>query len=144
MKDKFVKITLSVAAAIAVFLLGLSFGTLPVQAPTVNQGVAQQTVNLLLDDGAKITGYQNQVIPESEPTVLGLLKQVAGEKKLMLSVDNSSSMGVFVKQIGEQKNGTAGKYWQFWVNGAQPMVAADRYSLKGSETVLWTFRKSAY
>ncbi len=145
MQDRFVKTILSVAAAVAVFLLGLSFGSRPALAPTVNQGagVAQHTVDVLLDDGAKITGWQNVALP-SGATVLTVLKQVAQQKNLALDVDTGSSMGAFVKQIGAQKNGTGGKYWQYWVNGGQPMVAADRYMLKGTETVLWTFRKSAF
>lgn len=140
MQSKVLKYIIGFAAAVAIFLLGMSSASAPMVPPPV---VAGHTVDFLLDDGAKITGYQRQAIPQAEPTVLGVLKEVASEKKLTLDVDTSSSMGAFVKQIGSQKNGMGAKYWQYWVNGAQPMVAADRYTLRGGETVLWTFRKSA-
>jgi len=144
MEKRFVKTVLSVAAGVAVFLLGLSFGSRPAIAPTITQGaLAQHTVNFLLDDGAKITGWQNVALA-SGGTVLTVLQEVAQQKNLTLDVDTSSSMGAFVKQIGAQKNGTGGKYWQYWVGGAQPMVAADHYQLKGGETILWTFSKSTY
>lgn len=141
MQSKILRYIIGLAAAFTMFLLGWSYASAPTLPPaTVN---TSHTVDFLLDDGTKIEGYQHQAIPVNEPTVLGVLKEVAAKDNLKLEVDTSSSMGAFIMQIGAQKNGQGTKYWQYWVNGAQPMIAADKYQLKGGETILWTFRKSA-
>ncbi len=129
----------------AIFTLGLmvALRTQPqVPAPATSQQVAPVTVDFLLDTGDKITSYPKLELYEGA-TVLTALEVVAAREKLTLDVDRSSSMGAFIKQIGDKKNGQAGKYWQYWVGGVQPLVAADKLQLKGGETVLWTFRKSA-
>src|SRR5436190_876323 len=92
-------------AATGIFILGMSMAPRPAVAPTP-ASKPQATVSFLLDDGEKITGFEHQAIPLSEPTVLGLLKEVAAEHKVTLDVDTGSSMGAFVKQIGPQKNGS--------------------------------------
>ncbi len=138
-------IFIAVIGAAAIFTLGLTVAMRePAPAATLQSNVEQQTitVSFLLDDGEKISGWNNVVVSASESTVLGALKAVAAKEKLVLDVDTSSSMGAFVKQIGKQKNGTGQRYWQYWVNGAQPLIAADKLQLKGGEAVFWTFRKS--
>lgn len=103
------------------------------------------TVSMLIDDGAAITGYKNLTIP-ADATVFGLLQQVTATNNIILDyvpASESSFNAVFVKQIGDKKNGTGSSYWQYWVGGEQPLVGADHYNLTGGETVLWTFRPSA-
>lgn len=138
-------IFIAVIGAAAIFTLGL-VTALRDQAPAAAPapGVEQPAVRVsfLLDDGEKISGFNKVEVAAQESTVLGALKKVAEQQTMQLDVDTSSSMGAFVKQIGKQKNGTGQKYWQFWVDGVQPLIAADRLQLKGGETVLWTFRKS--
>lgn len=50
----------------------------------------------------------------------------------------SKSMGVFISQIGDKKNG-AGSYWQFWVNGKYSQVGASSYIPKPNDLVEWRF-----
>lgn len=140
MQKHFVKFVVGVAAAVAVFLLGLSFGNLP---QSVSTAVSQPATgaSLLINNGEFIHSYANEPLPQP-PTVLGLLEQITEREKIALDVDRSSSLGAFVKQIGEEVNGQRGMYWQYWVNGKQPLVAADRLELMGGETVFWTFSKS--
>src|SRR6185436_18608982 len=98
MQQKLFYTVLGLLVAVGVFTLGMSLGPRQALAPTTTSalsGQASTTVSFLLDNGVKITGFEHQTIPTSEPTVLGLLKQVAGEKKLTLDVDMSSSMGAF-------------------------------------------------
>ncbi|MDP3985960.1 MAG: DUF4430 domain-containing protein [Candidatus Veblenbacteria bacterium] len=143
MLKRFVKSILVFVAAVAVFLIGFSFGqnkNEPLyQAPVPEQA---QAVALVINNGEFVTGYPNLTLPEPA-TVLALLEQASQREDFPLEVDKSSSLGAFVKQIGDKANGQDQRYWQYWVDGEQPQVAADRYALQGGETVLWTFSKSA-
>jgi hypothetical protein len=147
MKQKAIYLLLALLAAVGVFFVGVSYGKQPVGSrPAIQLGLpdlaANKTVAVLIDDGEKVTGYDKLSLPKTA-NALELLKQVTSKNNLKLDYDSSSPMGAFVKQIGEKVNGQDTKYWQYWVNGVQPMVAADKQPLKGGETVLWTFRKSA-
>ncbi len=145
MKSKGIYLIIGLLAAVGIFFLGASYGKAPGSAPIqlgIPTSVQSKTAALLLDDGDKVSGYDKQALPQ-KANVLELLKQVTTENKLKLDYDTSSPMGAFVKQIGDKISGQDAKYWQYWVNGTQPMVAADKYQLKGGESVLWTFRKSA-
>jgi hypothetical protein len=142
MKEKILYTTVAVLAAVSMFLLGMSWAPQAALAPGNSSPEAGRSVSVLLDSGTKVSGFQNVTIPQAEPTVLGVLKSVAAEHNLTLDVDASSSMGAFIKQIGSQKNGAGARYWQYWVNGVQPLVAADKLPLSGGETILWTFRQS--
>ena len=145
MKQKGIYLVVALLAAVGVFLLGASYGP-SILKPNIPQfGEIPEkvlAVSVLIDDGDKLTGFRTMTI-SSQLDVLQALKQVTSQNNLKLDYDASSPMGAFVKQIGDKINGQDTKYWQYWVNGTQPMVAADKYQLKGGESVLWTFRKSA-
>ncbi|MBI5466033.1 MAG: DUF4430 domain-containing protein [Candidatus Kerfeldbacteria bacterium] len=146
MKQKGIYFLLALLAAVGIFFVGASYNRSPEGSrPAIQLGLpdlaTSKTVSLLIDSGDKLAGYDKLQLPKSA-NVLELLKQVTKVNKLKFDYDTSSPMGAFVKQIGEQVNGQDAKYWQYWVNGVQPMVAADKLELKGGETVLWTFRKS--
>lgn len=98
-------------------------------------------VNFQIDDGDSTLTIPKLILPNSA-SVLAALEEATAQKKLTFEVDRSSSLGAFIKQIGEKKNGTGAKYWQYWVNGKQPLIAADRLQLKPGDTVLWAFRRS--
>ena len=102
------------------------------------------TVSMLIDNGREITGYKNLTIP-ADASVFGLLQNVTASNNITLDFDPASSNSfnsVFIKQIDGRVNGEFGSFWQYWVDGEQPQVGADKYVLKGGETVLWTFRPS--
>lgn len=64
--------------------------------------------------------------------------------ELNLQTKDFGEMGTLVEQIGAQKNGAENKYWQYFVNGAQPMVGADKYVLQNNDRVEWKFAKSEF
>ena len=141
MKGKFLNAIITLVVAVAVFLVGYSFGqrwNVSYQAPASEQ---TKIVALVVNNSEFVQGYHDLTLPEPA-TALALLEQVSQSEDFALDVDKGSSMGAFVKQIGDQVNGQNQLYWQYWVNGQQPLVAADRYVLQGGETVLWTFSKS--
>jgi hypothetical protein len=148
LKQKIVYVGMAVVAAFGIFLFGLSLGSGPqIYNESVSQFSTAKPVTLpavvVIDNGDKITGYEKLALPQPA-NALELLKVVTTQNNLKLDFDASSSMGAFVKQIGDKINGQNNKYWQYWVNGVQPMVAADKFELKGGETILWTFRASQF
>ena len=48
-------------------------------------------------------------------------------------------MGVLVESIGSSKNGTGGKYWQFFVNGKYSNEGASSYEIKSGDVIEWKF-----
>ncbi|MBI5733862.1 MAG: DUF4430 domain-containing protein [Candidatus Kerfeldbacteria bacterium] len=145
-KQKSIYIIVGLLALVGVFLLGASYGPSLFKEPAKLGEITEnyRAVTVLIDDGQQIKSFKAGTLAQ-EQSVLDSLLFVTGENKLKLDYTpaSASPMGAFIKQIGEEVNGFGGKYWQYWVNGSQPMVAADKFMLKGGETVLWTFRKSA-
>lgn len=66
-------------------------------------------------------------------TALDLLKQQA------TIVTKDSSYGQYVDSINGVTGGTNGKYWTFYVNGAQAQVGAGAYTTKSTDLIEWKF-----
>lgn len=74
-------------------------------------------------------------------TVLELLTRLNdSDPALTLTTEDYGEMGVLVTGMGGFVNGTDGKYWQYQVDGATPMVGADQYELEDGDAVLWEFK----
>ncbi len=144
MKNFFINLTIATVVAMSVFLIGFSAGLVRYQyATTTPPQVNSTAVSLLLNDGNKISSYTNLPIVNGA-TVLSILELTAEQERFALEVNSSTSLGAFIKKIGDKTNGQNKRYWQYWVNGTQPQVAADKYILQGGETVLWSFSDSEY
>lgn len=68
-------------------------------------------------------------------TAFSILKDV----QVPIVYDPSTGAGVFIRQIGDKKNGDGGRYWQYWVNDKFALVAADTYALQQGDRVEWKF-----
>lgn len=101
---------------------------------------AVSSTSLMLDFGNGSVSTYNAPL-KTDATVFSLLQEAVQAKNLALDFQNYPEMGVFVKQIGEQKNG-GDKFWQYWVNNVQVQVAADKAQLKAVDVVEWKFIKS--
>lgn len=64
-------------------------------------------------------------------TALSLLKSKAAV------ITKESTYGPFVESIGGLAGGANGKYWLFYVNGAQAAVGADSYVTKAGDKIEW-------
>jgi len=53
-------------------------------------------------------------------------------------------IGVFIESIGGKENEKNGKNWLYYVNGAMPQVAADKYELKNGDLVEFKFEKYSF
>lgn len=146
------KITYSIAAiliAVGVFLFGYSLGLTKAVVPAGvcerSEATSNKLATVIIDNGREIKSFKDIDI-KSGDNVFSVLQQVAGINNIKLDYNpaESSDWGVFIKQIGDKVNGQGQKYWQYWVNGGQPQVAADKYELQPGDVVWWTFHESSF
>jgi hypothetical protein len=78
-------------------------------------------------------------------TVLQILEEANRQNKLLnLQTKDYKEMGVLVEGIGGKINGQDKKYWQYYVNGQQPMIGADKYILNDNDKIEWFFKESEF
>ncbi|GEM_PF-509528 len=77
-------------------------------------------------------------------TVFALLEKIAERENFKIETKTYQDMGILVESIAGVKNGTDNKYWQYWVNGELPMIAADKKEVKGGDIVEWKFATSPF
>lgn len=104
--------------------------------PIADAPTAAADVRIDFGDGRVTTA---PVSFASEGSAFTILETMTAGAKIPLRFDPSTGFGVFVRQIGDKKNGTDGRFWQYWVNGKFPLVAADRYMLSDGDRVEWRF-----
>ncbi len=135
------------------FVAGLLFGQSRATAPIVPvlepAGEAREAVfapvSVMIDEGTDDLKIYTGVPAKKGDTVFSVLETLSkGENGFDLRYDPPGEWGVFVKKVASKENGENGKYWQYFVNNAQPQVSSDRYELKGGETILWKFMASKY
>lgn len=76
--------------------------------------------------------------------LLAITKDAATQKNWAFEAKDYGEMGSLVTKIGEQTNGINQKYWQFFVNGEQPMVSADKFVPKTGDKIEWRFAESKF
>jgi hypothetical protein len=100
--------------------------------------IVERRVSYIINKGEgqvleyNITSYEGA-------TVFSLLDELSQNKDFEMSFTIYPEMGVLVESIDSVKNGTDGKYWQYWVNDELPMLAADKMQIQGGDTVEWKF-----
>lgn len=100
------------------------------------------TINLSISD---ISGLPPTLEIAKDTLLLDALKELNQQyPTLNLQTKNYGDMGDLVEQIGNYKNGVENKYWQYFVNGSQPMVGADKYILQNNDQVEWRFAASQF
>jgi hypothetical protein len=87
--------------------------------------------------------YKNaagEVVKMEKPTAMGALVELLDEKGLSY-VANTTAYGVYVTQIGDQKEKeiTTNTGWSAYLNGQTPTVAADQVELHDGDEVVWAF-----
>jgi hypothetical protein len=107
----------------------------PIETPTARINVSGEITG--------VTEAQSYQVHEGT-TVLGLLESQGDTHGFTIDTQDYGEMGVLVTQIGDFKNGTDQKYWQYRVNDETPLVAADRLELSEGDRVEWVFEVSEY
>lgn len=107
------------------------------------EGIRQGRVLYLIDKGNR-NADSYQVTPSQNSTVFSLLEILARRENFKIESTIYQGMGVFVESIDGIKNGVDNKYWQYWVNGDLPTVAADKKEVKGGDKIEWKFAPSPF
>lgn len=124
------------------FLLGQSWRLPPavVISQPFDGSVPELKVNYSLHySDSEITEFQDVDISAGQ-SVLEVLKSLSELNDFSVKTEDYGSLGILVAGIGDKENGQSEKYWQYFVNGQQPMVGAGKYLLNGGETVEWKFQ----
>jgi len=58
---------------------------------------------------------------------------------LEIATENFPPIGKMITSLNGFKNGTDGKYWQFWVNGQYSQIGASAYKPQPGDSIKWRF-----
>ena len=109
----------------------------------ITEGAAQEKIVYIINFGdGNVKSYR--VVPDKDSTVFSLLDRLAKEENFPVNSTFYKDMGVLVESIDGIRNGTDNKYWQYWVNGDLPMVAADKKEVKANDKIEWKFAPSDF
>ena len=107
-------------------------------SPASSNEITQNKVLYIINKGnGEINEYQIEISQDS--TVFSLLETLSQREKFEVSSTFYKGMGVFVETIDAVKNGTEGKYWQYFVNDKLGDVAADKKTIKEGDEIEWRF-----
>lgn len=99
----------------------------------------------------QFTFAENEIINLSHPyadnisaNLVTITQSLAQQQAWEFESKDYGEMGVLVSKIGNKANGQEQKYWQFYVNGQQPMISADKFTLKNGDQIEWRFAESKF
>jgi len=104
--------------------------------------VREKTLYIIDFGNGNVKSYQ--IIPSESLTVFSSLEELAKRENLKIEFTIYEGMGVLVENIDGVRNGTDNKYWQYWLNGELPMIAADKKEIKEGDRVEWKFAPSLF
>lgn len=135
-------IVIAIVFLVVGFLLGQSW-QLPeamVNSPANEQETStpKSVIYSLHFTATEVTEFQDVEVKANQ-TVLDLLTELTSQNNLDLQTKDYGELGTLVTKIGEKENGEGNLYWQYFVNGTKPLIAADGYQLTGGENVEWKF-----
>lgn len=122
---------LAVIVALVVVIIGATALVVATNPPRTTAKVAETTATHTPAAPAPTTHLSYK--GEDGKTALALLKTHAKV------VTKESSFGEYVDSINDTAGGTNGKYWTFYVNGAQAQVGAGAYVTKNGDSIEWKF-----
>jgi len=105
--------------------------------------IHEKRVLYLIDKGNGDIDSFN-IVPSENSTVFSLLEKLSAKENFKIEFTVYQEMGVLIKSIDGVKNGTDNKYWQYWVNGELPMVAADKKEVKTGDKIEWKFATTQF
>ncbi|PIU42800.1 MAG: hypothetical protein CO034_02810 [Parcubacteria group bacterium CG_4_9_14_0_2_um_filter_35_11] len=107
------------------------------------QELSQKTVEYTINKKkGEVKNYR--ITPKKNSTVFSLLEELAKREDFEVKSTIYPGMGVFIESINGVKNGTDGRYWQYWVNDKLGEVAADKKEIKGGDKIEWRFEVPAF
>ncbi|KKP47220.1 MAG: hypothetical protein UR39_C0005G0033 [Candidatus Woesebacteria bacterium GW2011_GWA1_33_30] len=127
---------------IAIGLLSTVYGFSTKQNIQTPKPQVQQFKTMLTLDYGNGNANSYEINTKENATAFSILKSETEKQGIYLETQQYD-FGVFVKKIGDLESG-AKKSWIYYVNGVSGDKAADLYSLKESDTVLWKYETPKY
>jgi hypothetical protein len=135
--------------ATVTFVIGLGIGSIQplfsipsAQQPIESATTATSTASVLIDygvvPGKKIIAYR--VDASATTTVLSALQDIAARQGFAVAATDYGASGKLVTGVDDVINDAANNsFWQYWVNSQYAPVAADAFSLKPGDVVMWKY-----
>lgn len=123
-------------------IIDLAQAEINIQENTLREIQEKRVLYLINKGNGDIDSYKIALSENS--TVFSLLEKLSVREKFKIEFTVYQEMGVLIKNIDGVKNGTDNKYWQYWVNGELPMVAADRKEVKAGDKIEWKFATAQF
>jgi len=117
-------------------------GEIIIQENTLRK-IQEKRVAYIIDKGNGIIN-SFRISPSKDSTVFSLLEELSQRKNFKIEFTFYKDMGVLIKSIDGVENGTDNKYWQYWVNGELPMVAADKKEVETGDKIEWKFESTPF
>jgi len=140
------KVNLIIIGVLSLGLFGLSYFTvnspLSVKDPYLIEQNSSENLHGLAFISVDFGGGRRKVMevePDGIQDLFHTMKEKLAYDGIELYYDTYSGLGELVTQIGDEKNGAEGKYWQFWINGAYSQVGASSYVPKAGDIIEWKF-----
>lgn len=129
--------------AIICVAAGVAYYLQTEQAPTTTTGT--ETTEIAVTLTVQGVYDDKEIATPNGISVVDLLEFInRSDESLLLSTKEYSGLGILVESMGELKNGTDNKYWQYFVNNEMPQVGADQYELKDGDDIEWRFTESQF
>lgn len=112
-----------------------------------NNEVATSTEEIVLKHGTLLVDGILEEVPYvamADASTLAILRAITDGRKILITTKEYEGLGTLVTAIGQNENGTDGKYWQYTINGAAPTVGADAYIPQEGDVIAWMFSSSAF
>ncbi len=117
-------------------------GEINIQENT-SRKIQEKRVIYIIDKGEGIIN-SFKISPSKNSTVFSLLEELSQRENFKIEFTFYKDMGILVKSIDGVENGTNNKYWQYWINGELPMVAADKKEVETGDKIEWKFESSPF
>ncbi|MCX6760979.1 MAG: DUF4430 domain-containing protein [Candidatus Nealsonbacteria bacterium] len=115
----------------------LSQDQVTVSAQLMRNAVKEKVSYKIIEGNGKI--ISSTIFISKNSNVFSLLEEMSKQENFKIESKEYKGMGLLVESIDGVKNGTDNKYWQYWVNGELPMVAADKKEVKNGDKIEWKF-----
>lgn len=124
-----------------VFIVGFGVGAavdLPAFNPTTLNTSGSSSVSVMLDYGDGAVATYSAPLSSGE-NVFQVTEKITKDNDLAFESKTYEGLGALITRISEKENGTADRYWQYWVNHQKPEVGASAYILQPGDFVEWKF-----
>ncbi|MEK9165538.1 MAG: DUF4430 domain-containing protein [Patescibacteria group bacterium] len=91
------------------------------------------------DDRIK-SNFQFSIFNFQNQSLWSIMQETLEKNNIYLDYqDYGGDLGVFIKQIGDKKNGQDSKYWQYLINGEYAKMGVSSYKVRAGDVILWKF-----